>query len=241
MPRNTFRLGGTFAALALCLAIPAGTQETGGDLGRLTALEAELARLEHELTLLEDSKAIKRLQRAYGYYVDQKRADQIQALFADDATVELGGLGVFVGKDRIGEFYRWIMGGDLEEGELYSHMILQGVVNVAPDGATGKGRWRALIMLGEHGESATWGEGPYENEYVKEDGVWKFSKVHWYQTVAAPYDPGWHQAQIPLAGPSDEFPPDRPPTEIYESYPGAYLPIYHYDNPVSGRPAGGTP
>lgn len=229
------------AAVALFILEGSSAQEGNDDLARLVALETELARLEDEIRLLEDTKAIKRLQRAYGYYADKKLAGEIRELFAADATAEIGGLGVYVGRDRIGDFYEWVMGGPLADGQLFNHMILQGVVNVAPDGMTAKGRWRALIMLGQHGESAQWSEGPYENEYVKEDGVWKFSKVHWYQTLTAPYDPGWHKAPIPMQGPSEEFPPDRPPTEVYESYPGAYLPLYHYDNPVSGRRAGGAP
>jgi hypothetical protein len=237
------------ARLGLALAVPAlGAALLGGSVAqepdpgaRLAALEAKLTALEHEIVLLEDTKAIKRLQRAYGYYADKKLAGEIEELFAADATAEIGGLGVFVGKARIGELYRFLLGAGLEDGELFNHIILQAVVHVAPDGTTAKGRWRALIQLGEHGESAIWSEGPYENEYVKEDGVWKISKLHWYATLTAPYEPGWHRAQIPLAGPSAELPPDRPPTEIYQSYPSAYLPMYHYDNPVSGRKAGGTP
>ena len=187
--------------------------------------------LEHELGLLEDTKAIKRLQRAYGYYVDKKLSRDIAALFADDpgTTAELGGSGVYVGKARIAEFYDRIIGGEgLEQGELHNHMILQGVVHVAPDGLTAKGRWRALIQIGEHGKSAIWAEGPYENEYVKEGGVWKFSKVHWYQTFSAPYSPGWHKAPEPMNPPLADFPPDRPPTVVYQSYPAVYQPPYHY-------------
>jgi hypothetical protein len=130
------------------------------------------------------------------------------------------------------------MGGELTDGQLYNHMIMQGVVNVDPGGSTAKGRWRALIQEGEHGETAIWAEGPYENEYIREDGIWKFSKLHWYQTFMAPYDPGWHKAPMPMAGPMEDFPPDRPPTEVYESYPSPYLPAFHYDNPVSGRSLG---
>lgn len=223
---------------AVLLAAAGGAQEVGGEAARLAALETELAGLERDVGLLEDTKAIKRLQRAYGYYVDKKLTREIGALFADDpdTTAELGGSGVYVGRARIAEFYDRIVGGnEAKPGELFNHMILQGVVHVAPDGRTAKGRWRALIQLGQHGESAVWAEGPYENEYVKEDGVWKFSKVHWFQTFSAPYSPGWHKAPQPMSPPLADFPPDRPPTMVYDSYPGVHQPPYHYANPVSGR------
>ncbi|HEX6998054.1 MAG TPA: nuclear transport factor 2 family protein [Gammaproteobacteria bacterium] len=236
MPRRpAWRLAaGALGALLIGVAGRGDAQQDS--LARLAALETELAALEHEIERLEASKAIKRLQRAYGYYADKKLVSELGALFARDATVEIGQSGVYVGRERITEFYRRLLGGEgLTRGELFNHMILQGVVHVSDDAQTAKGRWRALIQIGQHGETAIWAEGPYENEYVKEDGVWKFSKVHWYQTVSAPYDPGWHKAPQPMSGPLEDFPPDRPPTEVYESYPSAYQPPYHYANPVSGR------
>lgn len=230
------------ASLAVVLGNSSGpslAQDPDPNIARLTALETKLDALEHEVEILEATKAIKRLQRAYGYYVDKGLSREVAELFSRDATAELGGYGVFVGKERVAELYARVLGDGLREGQLNNHMILQGVVHVAPDGMSAKGRWRALIQLGQQGESATWSEGPYENEYVKEDGVWRISKLHWYMTVTAPYDPGWHLAPQPMAGPLDDLPPDRPPTEQYQSYPSAYLPMYHYDNPVSGRKAGG--
>ena len=238
--RLTQSLGaGSVAALCAALLATAGaTQEPGDATARLAALQTQLAELEHDVGLLEDTKAIKRLQRAYGYYVDKKLSREIGALFADapNTTAEIAGSGVYVGRARIAEFYDRIIGGEgLKPGQLFNHMILQGVVHVAPDGRTAKGRWRALIEIGQHGESAVWSEGPYENEYVKENGVWKFSKVHFYMTMAAPYSPGWHKAPQPMEAPLTDFPPDRPPTVVYASYPGVFQPPYHYANPVSGR------
>ena len=52
-------------------------------LEKLDALEAELATLEQAVQRLEDVKAIKRLQRAYGYYLDKRLSGELTALFAD--------------------------------------------------------------------------------------------------------------------------------------------------------------
>ena len=225
---------------AVLLAAAGGAQEVGGEAARLAALETELAGLERDVGLLEDTKAIKRLQRAYGYYVDKKLTREIGALFADDpdTTAELGGSGVYVGRARIAEFYDRIVGGnEAKPGELFNHMILQGVVHVAPDGRTAKGRWRALIQLGQHGESAVWAEGPYENEYVKEDGVWKIKSDQVFNTYFVPYTVGWKDVMPrPPPGITAANPPDAPPTLPFEMYPSAFLPPFHYAHPVTGQP-----
>ncbi len=147
---------------ALLFAGSLGAQAPAADLSRLSALETELTGLEHDIQLLEDTKAIKRLQRAYGYYVDKKLSREIGALFADapETTAELGGSGVYVGKARIAEYYDRVIGGEgLKPGQLFNHMILQGVVHVADDGRTAKGRWRALIQIGEHEQERSLGRG----------------------------------------------------------------------------------
>jgi hypothetical protein len=88
------------------------------------------------------------------------------------------------------------------------------------------------------GSGGNWGEGTYENEYVKQDGVWKIRKLHWYATFVAPYEGGWLDTDARAV---DDFAmgrgvmPDRPPSEAYESYPGVYVPPFHYKNPVSGQ------
>jgi hypothetical protein len=113
---------------------------------------------------------------------------------------------------------------------------MQGVVHVSPDGRSARGRRRTLIMGGTYGQDGTWTEGPYENEYVKENGVWKLSRVHWYMTVKGSYDQGWHKQRVPAPGPLADLPPDQPPSEKYESWPAFYLPPYHYAHPVTGKP-----
>src|SRR3970282_437080 len=113
------------AGIALAVAtLTSSSAQEADPAARLAALESELAALEHEIELLEDTKAIKSLQRAYGYYAAKKLSDKISALFAADATAEIGGLGVFVGRERIGTLYDLLLDGGLEEGRLLHHMIL---------------------------------------------------------------------------------------------------------------------
>jgi hypothetical protein len=204
---------------------------------RIAILEWKLASLRQQVALLEDAKAVERLQQAYGYYLSEGMYGEAASLFSDDpgASIELAQQGVYVGKKRIREFLTH--GGEgLKDGEIQEGAIWQGVVHVSPDGRNARGRWRTLIMGGTYGQDGTWTEGPYENEYVKENGVWKLHKVHWYMTVKGSYDQGWHKKHMPAAGPLADLPPDRPPTDKYESWPAFFLPPYHYTHPVTGKP-----
>jgi hypothetical protein len=206
-----------------------------------------LAQVEADAERIADANAIKRLQRAYGYYVDQAKWDDVANLFARDGTIEIAKDGVYVGQERV-RAYLYALGGGkvgLSEGRLNEHIQLQPVVDVAADGKSAKGRWRAFIMSGQYGESARWGEGTYENEYIKDDGVWKIAKLHWYQTFMVPYEGGWAKNKDETQGifVSKQLPPDRPPSESYDVWPAVYIPPFHYRNPVAqpARPKASDP
>ncbi len=206
---------------------------------RLAILETKLASLQMQLRQLEDTKAIERLQQAYGHYVSAGRAADAAALFSDDpaASIEFAQQGVYLGRARIQQFLAR-EGARLAPGELRETPVYQGVVHVAADGQSAKGRWRSLVMGGVHGQDGRWTEGPYENEYIKEGGVWRIHRLHWYTTVSGSYDRGWHKQPLPISGPLADLPPDRPPTQVYKSFPDFFLPPYHYVNPVTGKPVG---
>jgi triacylglycerol lipase len=89
-------------------------------------------------------------------------------------------------------------------------------------------------MTGVYGKSGAWTEGVYENTYVKDHGTWKFKALHFYPTVSTDYEQGWAKSALPAPGPSTTVPPDRPPSETYNVYPKAFIPPYHYRNPVTG-------
>ena len=224
------------AAIWLLAAPYIGQSGNGAeDRERRAVLQRRLKQLETEADRIEDARSVKRLQRAYGYYVDQGMWNQASDLFAPQGTIEIGLDGVYVGQKRIRQYLFALGGGreGLRRGQLNENFMLQPVVHVAGDGRTAKARWRALIMAGQLGESAFWGEGVYENEYIKQNGVWKIRKLHWYQTFMVPYEGGWTKNMDSTGGiyVSKRLPPDRPPSEHYEVWPGVFTPPFHYKNP----------
>ena len=200
------------------------------------AADVRVAQLEHEVQDLESVRAIRTLQRAYGYYIDRALWHEAAALFADDATIELGADGVYVGKARVLQYLLQLGHGrdGLSYGELREHLQLQPVVHIDADGEHAHGRWRDLAMLGEFGRSASWGDGVYENTYVRRNGVWMIQSLHLYVTFVAPYDKGW--ARLKPAGDwrsqaAKDLLPDRPPTVSYEPFPDSQVVPFHYLNP----------
>jgi len=159
----------------------------------LPALDTRVERLQAHIESVESVRAIKRVQYAYGHYVELGLWNDFADLFAEDAVTNYQS-GVR-GKAAIRKlFFEQVGQGKLglAEGRIYPHILFQPVITLAPDGRTAKGRWRILAMLGGYGGSATWYSGVYENEYVLEDGVWKISVIHSEPKVTAAYTAaGW--------------------------------------------------
>jgi hypothetical protein len=219
---------GTPAEASLAVApLPAGAPAD------LAAAREELAALGHRIELLRDHNAIDKIQRAYGYYVDKAQWYDIADLFQQKGTLEIGGRGVFVGKARVLEYMLKAFGNPgPKRGSIINHQQFQGLVDVAPDGRTGAGRWTAFVMGG-----AVWGDVTYENRYVKEDGIWKFSREYAPFNMYTQYKDGWAVSAVPHTRP-DSFPPppDLPPSTVSLTYPSFFVNPYHYPNPVTGRP-----
>jgi hypothetical protein len=230
--RSTVAAGVIALTLSSCSDAPSAE-----DSAALRAIEARVEALEQRKERIEDVNAIERLQHAYGYYADRGLWDEAANLFADDGTIEIALDGVYVGRERVRQYLRTISGGReaLTDGELGEHLQVMPVITLAPDGLTAKARWRAIILEGELGGQAFWGEGPYENEYVKDEGVWKIKTLHWYQALYVPYEGGWQTQADPTGGKyiSGTLPPDRPPSVDYKTWPDTYVPPFSFANPVS--------
>ena len=202
----------------------------------VAALAARMAALTARAQRLGDEIEVTNLQHQYGYYLDRKMWDDAADLFAADGTMEIGLQGVYAGRTSIRRGLNRFGPAGLAEGEINDHIHLQTIVTVLPDGRTARARGTDIGMTGTAGGRALWSQSIYENEFVKQDGVWKFKTMHVYPRFIVDAEKGWAKDAQPAPGPSREFPPDRPPTETYEIYPRFHVAPLHFDHPVTGRP-----
>jgi len=226
------------AMLAATLPTPAFAQSA--------RVQAEIDDLTGRVERLEGTRAILKLQRAFGYYVDRGLWKQAADLFADAGSVEIGIDGVYTGRDRIEEYLRRLHArtGEGQEGLIYGQLnewvTLQPSIAVAEDGRSGTGRWRDVGMLGQYKQHAEWRDGVYENTYEKgADGIWRIKALHLYVNFLAPYEKGWARLRgdegLRPSQASLNYPPDLPPSDTYSPFPAVQVPPFQQPNPVTGR------
>jgi hypothetical protein len=204
-------------------------------IGKLEALADEKAL---QLARTRSVRAIENLQAMYGYYVDKGQWKQASDLFAKDGSYEFGQSGVYVSPSHVETALRLMGPKGLEPGQLNNFVMVQPIINISADNRTAKARWRSDVQLARNG-AGQWGGGIYENEYVNDNGTWKFSKLHYYVTFWGDYKEGWSAKPIPMEPTSKEFPPDQPPTVVYESFPKTHIVPFGYNHPVTGAPLPG--
>lgn len=199
-----------------------------------TDVAQRIAVLEERVGRAEALRAVKRLQYAYGQYVEFGLWHDFADLFADDAVAHYQPQGL--GKEEVRKLFLEQVGQGrlgLADGRLYPHFVLQPVVTLDPGGRTARGRWHLLTLLGGYGGNATWVGNVYENDYVLENGIWKIGELRTYTQFAGSYASGWTE------------PPARPaaaPTSgICENYLVNDCTIpFHYDAVRAGDPIGIT-
>jgi hypothetical protein len=221
---------------------------------KIRALEQKIEQLSKQIGILEDIHAIRRLHHIYGYYIDKCLYEETVELFTEDCEVRFMG-GIFKGKagarrlyiERFQKNFTYGKNGPVY-GFLLDHPQMQDVVDVAPDGKTAKGRFRCFMQAGRHelaeGETRQWWEGGlYENEYVKEDGVWKIKVLNYRGLWHADFDKGWAHTPpnlYPMFSEKDLYPqnpvgPDELITPTPVLWPETDVVPFHYPHPVTGK------
>ncbi len=206
---------------------------------KLQTMESEVKTLKKQMQRLEDIEAIKRLQCAYGYYLEHWMGDEIIDCFAMDNSDVAGTFveGTYKGPEGIRKYF----GRMKETPPEFLHMVMQvsPVITVAEDGRMAYGRWYGY---GGILSKATQPLDPammaviYEMDYIKDKGVWKILKLRLLMHYAYP-------TRLPQPAPDGKEAP-RPtmklnPDEWAEfdtQYPSGYIYPFHFKHPVTGKP-----
>ncbi len=221
-----------------------------------TSVLYRLGQLERQVATLEDVHAVRTLHFKYGYYIDMCLYDEACELFADDAEVRFLN-GIYRGKAGARRLYcDWFRNlftnghNGPVYGFLLDHFQLQDIVDVSADGKSAKGRFRALLLAGQHETkkerignnfpAQCWEAGVYENLYVKERGVWKIKLLNYNMLWQADYEPGWAKSGVHLPALTKLFPEDpRGPDALLPSVPNTWphtrVVPFHYAHPVTGK------
>ncbi len=115
----------------------------------------------------------------------------VAALFTDDGVLEIDGTHSDKGHAGVLAFLKASGPEGPQKGALNSQLQLQPVIHVASDGRTAKIRSRLLQLTRDAQGRPMWGAGVYENELVKENGTWKFKRLHLHRTWKVYYKSGW--------------------------------------------------
>lgn len=134
-------------------------------------------------------------------------------------------------------------------GFLLDHPMLQDIIDVNEEGTHAWGRLRALMAAGTHhdimdshprGHAQWWEGGLYENEYIKENGVWKLFRYRYFPFWHANFESGWsHTKKNFVPWPTVTYPEDPlGPDELIEQkmmWPDTRVIPFHYAHPVTGE------
>ena len=203
---------------------------------------------------LESINAIRKLHYAYGYYIDYNRPKEVAKLFTEDGEVTFLS-GIYRGHDSINRLYgswfqNYFTGGQPGPvyGFLLDHFQMQDIITIGDDGLTAKGRFRAILMGGSH-ESRDYKPeglpdqfyevGIYENDYVKENGIWKISRLDYVLQWQAEYEKGWahttsHLQPSTVTYPENPLGPDELLPAPRPTWPHRVDVPMHYPHPVEG-------
>jgi hypothetical protein len=129
---------------------------------------------------LVEIEAIKRLKYKYMRCLDQKLWDEMAECFVEDASAAYsGGKYSFEGREAILQFLRESMGAD---SFLSSHRVHHPEIDLTgPDTATGT--WALEdVVIETRLQLTIRGAAFYEDEYVKQDGIWRIRRTGYRRT-----------------------------------------------------------
>ena len=146
-----------------------------------------LKEIKKRLNTLESILEIQKLHTEYMFWVNARQWDEVVNCFTEDASALLPRHGLFKGKAGLSELYKErVEKSNLGQGRD-AHFVLQLVIDVNGDQATG--HWLMYIIISDPvtGKLSRLIRGRHDVEYARVDGKWKIKSLKY--TRPWPEDP----------------------------------------------------
>ena len=164
-----------------------------------------MSKLESTIKELQDLEEIRRLKHYYYCMCvdrgvglgDQDALAQTVSHFTDDIVADFTGFPLTRGKEAVGEFFTQTVPSLLT---WCQHRVMNDVITI--DGDTATGEWYvdcpAVFRAGNPtgAEGSAFIAGRYKEAYVREDGVWKWSRITAFLDVMNPFEVNWAGAKF---------------------------------------------
>jgi hypothetical protein len=148
-------------------------------------LEARVQALETKVQELQSRNEIQELRFRYHIAVNEKKPEMIPELFAEQGEIDFAHLGKAVGKAQVATFYQQALS-DLVP--FVKQFIHNHVITLRGDTGTGLSYLEAKPIF--NGESFLVA-ARFDDEYIRENGRWKFRKMTLVPYFMVPLKEGW--------------------------------------------------
>jgi len=159
-------------------------------------LEARVKELESKVQELTDREAIRDLRYRYHEYVNEGRFKDIPDLFTEDGVLDFAHLGKATGRTELLKFFG-ALNAPVSEAEKdrpritwVKQFIHNHVIHLHGDKGHGFSYLEAKPI---YNNEAFLVAARYDDEYVKRNGEWKFSKMSLVPYFMVPFREGWAQ------------------------------------------------
>ncbi len=159
-------------------------------------LEARVKELEAKVQELSDREAIRDLRYRYHECVNESKFADIANLFTEDGELDFGHLGKATGRAELNAFFGALSASQAPQARgpqgisFVKQFIHNHVIHLQGDRGTGFAYLEAKpVYKGESFLVAA----RYDDEYVKQNGQWKFKKMSLTPYFMVPLREGWAQ------------------------------------------------
>lgn len=145
-----------------------------------------LEELETRLIALEEVQAITQLKHRYFRLLDHKQWDELRQCFTEDVTTHYeSGHYQFSGIEQIMAFLSESLEHLTANGRFALHLGHHPEIELT-SASTARGRWTLHAPILEREASRVgWQDSFYEDEYRKNDGVWRISRIGYVSYTTA--------------------------------------------------------